>query len=286
MLSEELESRMSKIIERLDKLEIKEKNPLEKNDPSETEKYENFIKKNAKKRMSQVSEKITDFMNPEKEDETENNTNNDSSQENTSIALNMKKPITIGEFQVELEKLLEILEESFNNKDKKYLEKYAKYISFSTDDDTLTMDDDSKIKKFGETLEKKYHKISLLLKRYIKENSIVDELLGKEKRNNGEMNIKIKGRKRRSLFDNIPFMGGKEYKPVKELPNFGNTFLFELKEDIQNKKRISCVNIGKTNKNIMKENSSDESEEEKEEENGEKVPVYRPGKLRSSFMFL
>ena len=72
-----------------------------------------FIQKNAQKRMSQVTEKITDFLNPDNsEEENKKKENNDSSEENTpSIALNLKKMITIGEFQIELEKLLEILEE-------------------------------------------------------------------------------------------------------------------------------------------------------------------------------
>ena len=93
----------------------------------------------------------------------------------------MKKKITIGEFQIELEKLLELLEDSLNkeeNKDENYLNKYVKDISLITDDDNPnSMDDATKIKKFSKTLVKKYNKISHLLKRYIRENGIVSDLL-------------------------------------------------------------------------------------------------------------
>ena len=62
MLSSDLESRMIQIIEKLDKLEIKEKRPTAKNVPIETEKYEYLIQKNVKKRMSQVTAKVTNFL--------------------------------------------------------------------------------------------------------------------------------------------------------------------------------------------------------------------------------
>ena len=45
----------------------------------------------------------------------------------------------------------------------------------------------------------------------------------------------VKGRKRRSLFDNIPSICEREYKVIKELPNFGNTLLSELVENIKKK---------------------------------------------------
>ncbi len=57
----------------------------------------------------------------------------------------------------------------------------------------------------GKLWKKKYHKISLLLKRYIKENFVVNELIRKEKNNTGMKNI-IKGNRRRSLFDNNPLL--------------------------------------------------------------------------------
>jgi len=281
MLSPELELRMSKIIEKLDKLE---KNPVIEDFPSECEKYEYLVQKNAQKRVSQNIEKISDFFNPEKEDDSDEEENDES-----SLALNLKKLITIGEFQIELDKLLDILEDSLNNvqKDKKYLDKYVNDISLVTDDDTISMDDTSKIEKFGEALVKKYHKILLLLKRYIRENNIVDDLILKEKKNGikkGE-----KGKRRRSLFENVPLMDEKGYKAIQGYPNLNNTFLKEMMEDIKKRKRASCVNIGNEYRKEEKINSDSENEEEEEEEieeNGEKIPVYRPGKLRSSFMFL
>ena len=285
MLSQELESRMTKIIEKLDKLVITEKNPVIDEIPPECEKYEYIVQKNAQKRLSTNFENISDFFNPEKED--------DDDDESTSLALNMKKLITIGEFQIGLEKLLEILEKSLNNTnvDKNYLDIYVNDISIVND--TVTMDDATKIKKFGEALVKKYHKISLLLKRYIRENSIVNDLILKEKKK-GEIKKAINGKKRRSLFENIPLMGENGYKAIKGYPNLNNTFLKEIFEDIKKKKRISCVNIRKEDKKEKEEdiNSSSESEEKEEEKeveekgNGEKAPSYRTGKLRSSFMFV
>ena len=286
MLSQELESRMTKIIEKLDKLVITEKNPVIDEIPPECEKYEYIVQKNAQKRLSTNFENISDFFNPEKKDDED---------ESTSLALNMKKLITIGEFQIRLEKLLEILEKSLNNmnEDKKYMDKYVNDISLVND--SVTMDDATKIKKFGEALVKKYHKISLLLKRYIRENSIVNDLILKEKKK-GEIKKAINGRKRRSLFENIPLMGENGYKAIKGYPNLNNTFLKEMIEDIRKKKRISCVNIRKEDKKEKEEkeediNSSSESEEEEQEEVeekgiGEKMPSYRTGKLRSSFMFV
>jgi len=287
MLSQELESRMTKIIEKLDKLVITEKKPVKDELPFECEKYEYIVQKNAQKRLSKNIENISDFFNPEKEeyeDECENH--------EASIALNMNKLITIGEFQIGLEKLLEILEKSLDDNvtdDKNYLDQYVNDISLAFDNDSVNMDDTTKVKKFGEVLVKKYHKISLLLKRYIRENSIVNDLMLKEKKN-GEMKKTINGRKRRSLFENIPLMDGIGYKAIKGYPNLNNTFLKEMIEDIKKKRRISCVNMRKEDKKEEKEedvNSDSESEEEEEiEDNGEKIPAYRTGKLRSSFMFV
>ena len=139
MLTPELESRMSKIIEKLDNLQISDKKESEDDFLSEQEKYEYLIQKNAQKRVSQNFEKISDFFNRENEEETEEDDADELSQENeSSMALNMKKLITIGEFQISLDKLLELLEESLNikeNNDEKYLDKYVNDISLITDDE-------------------------------------------------------------------------------------------------------------------------------------------------------
>ena len=287
MLSPELEARISQIIEKLNKLSLKENNSKDKITPLESEKYEYRIQKNAQKRMSQITTKVTDFffededgkkINPEQKSE-----NTESSKISPSIALNMKRLIKIGEFQIELEKLLEILEFSLNeeNADKKneLMEKYINDITFVSDENS--MNDEIKMKKFEKSLEKKYHKIAQLLKGYIKENLIVNNIMEKEKKNKI-----IKKGKRRSLFDNIPLINEKENKVLKDFPNFGNTFLSEMKEDIKKNKRYSCVNIDKTNivKNISdEENSESDNEDVNEDNNNNKV--YRPGKLRSSLCF-
>ena len=277
MLSSDLESRMIQIIEKLDKLEIKEKRPTAKNVPIETEKYEYLIQKNVKKRMSQVTAKVTNFLAQLNGDEKENDKLKETALTKPSMALNMKRLITVGEFQIELQKLLEILEFSLNDENKEnknYLEKYVNDISLVSDDNSDSIDDSAKIKKFGDTLEKKYHKISLLLKRYLKENSILNGIIEKEKKNNGEKKKHTESkRRRRSLFDRVPLFFGSNDKNIQQMPNFGNTLLSEMKEDIKKKqKRYSYANIGKIEEEKVddvengsgSENSVDEDDNEDE----------------------
>ena len=146
MLSSELETRMIEIIKKIEELEKKEKRPINKNLPLESEKCEYVIKKNARKRMSHVSDDVTDFFNKDKENK-ENKKRETS--ENSPISLNIKKLITLGEFQIELQKLLEILEYSLKEekKEEKYLEKYINDIFLVNDDNK--MENNIKIKKFG-----------------------------------------------------------------------------------------------------------------------------------------
>ena len=298
MLSTELETRISQIIEKLNKICIKDKLPFNENIPKESLKYEYRIQKNAQRRMSQITNKVTDFFFlDEQGKKTEFNSNKEKPNESNkitptiSIALNMKRLINIGEFQIELNKLLDILEFSLDEKNKNelnnYLEKYVTDMIYMSDDNDLKkMNNDIKIKKFGETLEKKYHKILKLLKGYIKENLIVNNMIEKEKKNNNDMTHMTKKGKRRSLFDNIPLINEKENKILKDFPNFGNSFLSEMKEDIKKNKRYSCVNIAKVDKekNISDEENSD-SNDDIEDKNDENNNVYRPGKLRSSLCF-
>ena len=148
MLSSDLESRMIQIIEKLDKLEIKEKRPTAKNVPIETEKYEYLIQKNVKKRMSQVTAKVTNFLAQLNGNEKENDKVKETALVRPSMALNMKRLITVGEFQIELQKLLEILEFSLNDENKEnknYLEKYVNDISLVSDDNSDSIDDSAKI---------------------------------------------------------------------------------------------------------------------------------------------
>ena len=296
MLSSKLESRISQIIEKLKKLALKEKRPTNKNIPIESLKYEYHIQKNAQRRMSQVSNKVTDFFFQEEGGKKmESNKKDDKDNEycsiSPSIALNMKRLIKIGEFQIELEKLLEILEfsleEGNKSKENKYLEKYVDDIIIVSEEDSKIMDKNTKIKKFRETLEKKYHKILQLLKGYIKENLIVNNMMEKEKENNIDMCKTIKRGKRRSLFDNIPLINEMENKVLKDFPNFGNTFLSEMKEDIKKNKRNSCVNIEQEGKKNIVENicEDENSESDDDDKNEEKNLVYQPGKLRSSLCF-
>ena len=286
MLSTELETRISQIIEKLTKFITKENpstNTTNENIPKESLKYEYRIQKNAQRRMSQITNEVTDFIfedenAPKSELDKEKSNESNKIIPSNSIALNMKRPINIGEFQIELNKLLEILEfvldENNKNELNNYLEKYANDITYASDEnDTKIINDDLKIKKFGETLEKKYHKILKLLKGYIKENYIVNNMIEKEKKNNIDINKPIKRFKRRSLFDNIPLINENQDKVLKDFPNFGNSFLSEMKEDIKKNNE----------KNSDEENS--ESNDDIEDKNEEKNNVYKPGRLRSSLCF-
>ena len=266
MLSTELETRISQIIEKLTKFITKENpstNTTNENIPKESLKYEYRIQKNAQRRMSQITNEVTDFIfedenAPKSELDKEKSNESNKIILSNSIALNMKRPINIGEFQIELNKLLEILEfvldENNKNELNNYLEKYANDITY-------------------ETLEKKYHKILKLLKGYIKENYIVNNMIEKEKKNNIDINKPIKRGKRRSLFDNIPLINENQDKVLKDFPNFGNSFLSEMKEDIKKNNE----------KNSDEENS--ESNDDIEDKNVEKNNVYKPGRLRSSLCF-
>ena len=60
---------------------------------------------------------------------------------------------------------------------------------------------------------------------------------------------------------------------MKDFPNFGNSFLSEMKEDIKKNNE----------KNSDEENS--ESNDDIEDKNEEKNNVYKPGRLRSSLCF-
>ena len=286
MLSTELETRISQIIEKLTKFITKENpstNTTNENIPKESLKYEYRIQKNAQRRMSQITNEVTDFIfedenAPKSELDKEKSNESNKIILSNSIALNMKRPINIGEFQIELNKLLEILEfvldENNKNELNNYLEKYANDITYASDEnDTKIINDDLKIKKFGETLEKKYHKILKLLKGYIKENYIVNNMIEKEKKNNIDINKPIKRGKRRSLFDNIPLINENQDKVLKDFPNFGNSFLSEMKEDIKKNNE----------KNSDEENS--ESNDDIEDKNVEKNNMYKPGRLRSSLCF-
>ena len=278
MLSPELEKRITNIIS---KLETKCSDKCNK--VIENEKYEYHLQKNAKKRLSQMNAQIPCFVIPQEEEK-----NNDVIEKKNkffqrpSIALNVNKLITVGEFQIEFGILLNILETVLNNDDNdnnndiimNCLKKYADNIISDTDSNINNRTDcDDKIEKFLLTLKKKYHKILLLLQRYIKENKIVDDLIEKEKaklkntnnlNNKNSKNVPRKSR-RRSLFERFPNRNDdlicpflinndnnniikadncekEEPVQIREFPKFGNTLLSEIKEGIR--KRKSCVDIG------------------------------------------
>ena len=198
-----------------------------------------------------------------------------------SIILDLNKIINVGEYKIELGKLLNILDknlpddkenEANNDASKAYTqctteenevrksfvspekkkEKMGKSDEKSLSSEKLEekhskdnikndLDDLAKNKKFQENLSKKYHKISLLLKAYMNENKIVNDLNEKySKENNGTLgNINnamnkniIMNYRRKSLFDMNSFpseTSNKSFCKTNQLPNLISNFFDQKK---------------------------------------------------------
>ena len=217
-----------------------------------------------------------------------------------SIILDLHKIINIGEYKIELGKLLNILDkklpenkENIPNNDasktytqctteendgrksfispekkiitisEKYSDKNSKNKSIH-EENNKNFDDDGddeliKDKKFDDNLAKKYHKISLLLKGYLNENKLFNELNNNIQNentniinnNNLYMNINLndtmnKYRHRKSLFDMSSYLIPSErsiqsFGKKNTLPNFISNFFDHKKEGTKRKKRNSYV---------------------------------------------
>lgn len=224
-----------------------------------------------------------------------------------SIILDLNKIINIGEYKIELGKLLNILDKKLpdskesnlnNDISKNYSqcstegnERRKSFLSpekhkVSHDDqsglnsedkensnessnqmskDENSCDDLSKDKKFDENLSKKYHKIALLLKVYMNENKLINEM-----NKQGQKEICPNNNcRRRSLFDMSSYIIPSEasnvsYGNKNQLPNFVSKF-FKSKKGVvtsKRKKRNSmvsgrlCNKLKKLNQQLQSQNTS------------------------------
>jgi hypothetical protein len=203
-----------------------------------------------------------------------------------SIILDLNKIINIGEYKIELGKLLNILDKKLpdikennfkNDTSKTYSqcstegnERRKSFLSpkknkVSDDQSGLISEDKenscessnqmskdennsedlSKDKKFDENLSKKYHKIALLLKVYMNESKLVNEM---NKHGQKEIINPNNNCRRRSLFDMSSYIIPSETSSVSygknhQLPNFVSKFFKTKKGDVtsKRKKRNSMV---------------------------------------------
>lgn len=213
-----------------------------------------------------------------------------------SIILDLNKIINIGEYKIELGKLISILDKKLpdnkdNNSDNETSKTYTQCTTeeneckknFSSPEKKLEQetnfseknidkelpletnknnyDDIANDKKFEINLSKKYHKIYHLLKAYINENKLVNELNKKSlKENNqiiGNMNLNVNEKmnmnyRRKSLFDMtsyiIPLESSiKSFSKNNQLPNLISNF-FDQKKLGKRKKRNTYVSSQLRNK--------------------------------------
>ena len=206
-----------------------------------------------------------------------------------SIILDLNKIINIGEYKIELGKLINILDKKLpdnkeinpnNETSKTYTqcttEENESKKSFSSPEKKLeketksneknsgtelpqeinknNCDEIANDKKFEDNLSKKYHKIYHLLKAYINENKLVNELNRKSlKENNdiiGNLNLNInetmnKNYRRKSLFDMTSYIipsesSIKSFTKNSQLPNLISNF-FDQKKLGKRKKRNTYV---------------------------------------------
>ena len=224
-----------------------------------------------------------------------------------SIILDLNKIINIGEYKIELGKLLNILdkklpekkENNFNNDTSKTYSQCStegneirqsflspKKNKASHDQSGLNSEDKenscessnqmskdenncedlSKDKKFDENLSKKYHKIALLLKAYMNESKLVNEM---NKQGQKEINNPNNNCRRKSLFDMSSYIIPSETSIVSygnnhQLPNFVSKFFKKKKGDAtsKRKKRNSmvsgrlCNKLKKLNQQLQSQNTS------------------------------
>jgi hypothetical protein len=206
-----------------------------------------------------------------------------------SIILDLNKIINVGEYKIELGKLLNILDKklpenkenianndasktytqctteeneprkSFVSPEKKKVKISENIINENSKDKSPDVHENNKDvdnelikdKKFEDNLAKKYHKIALLLKGYMNENKLINELNKKTQNdNNNNYHITLNDTMnnnlhRKSLFDNSTYLIPPEnyiqsFGKRNTLPHFISNF-FEHKKDSKRKKRNSYV---------------------------------------------
>jgi hypothetical protein len=223
-----------------------------------------------------------------------------------SIILDLNKIINIGEYKIELGKLINILDKKLpdkkennlsndisktysqcstegNERRKSFLSPEKTKVSYgqsgsntenkensSESSNQMSKDENncedlSRDKKFDANLSKKYHKIALLLKVYMNENKLVNEM---NKNGQKEINIPNNNCRRRSLFDMSSYIIPSETSTISgnshQLPNFVSKFFRTKKGDItsKRKKRNSmvsgrlCNKLKKLNQQLQSQNTS------------------------------
>ena len=226
-----------------------------------------------------------------------------------SIILDLNKIINIGEYKIELGKLLNILDKKLpddkekennlkndisknysqcstegNERRKSFMSPEKNKVnhdqsgmnsenkenssksSNTMSKDESNCDDLSKDKKFDANLSRKYHKIALLLKAYMNENKLINEM---NKQGQTEISIPNNNCRRRSLFDMSSYIIPSETSSVSygnnhQLPNFVSKFFRTKKGDItsKRKKRNSmvsgrlCNKLKKLNQQLQSHNTS------------------------------
>lgn len=265
--------------------------------------FQNDLNENANDTINEISNSYSEAPS----ELMESSFNKPNLNRRNSIILDLNKIINIGEYKIELGKLLNILDQKLpDNKENDLKNDISKtYSQCSTEGnerrksfvspekskvshdqsgsnfedkensskssnamskDESNCEDLSKDKKFDANLSKKYHKIALLLKAYMNENKLVNEM---NKQGQKEIIIPNNNCRRRSLFDMNSYIIPSETSSVSygknhQLPNFVSKFFRTKKGDItsKRKKRNSmvsgrlCNKLKKLNQQLQSNNTS------------------------------
>ena len=337
MMTSEIESKISRVINKLENAQIK---AIYRPTTNETQEGNYRMKKRIAGVISQAninSISSFDFQNDSNQipiNESYNDASNSFSEQPSdildqplpvpslkrrpSIILDLNKIINVGEYKIELGKLLNILDKKLpdNNENNSNNEASKTYTQCTTEEnelkksfaspekknekviisnekslskekadeklshgksknDTHTVDDLGENKKFQENLSKKYHKIYLLLKSYMNENKLFNDLNKKGlKENNAiisNLNLNMNDTnnmncRRKSLFDMTSYLipsesSIKSFSKNNQLPNLISNF-FDLKKLGKRKKRNTYVSgqiknkLKKLNKQIESKSTS------------------------------
>lgn len=298
-MTSEIESKISRVIDKLENAQTHLNFPPTTN---ETQEGNYRMQKKLAGVLTQVNANISSFIDQNESCQNPVDNSNDISnsfseqpselvdqsfhkpnmKRRASIILDLNKIINIGEYKIELGKLLNILDKKLpdnkeniinNDVSKAYTqctteenEKRKSFISpekkkeimsesFSNENSKEKshhhnykddLNDQIKDKKFDDNLTKKYHKIALLLKGYLNENKLVNELNKKCLKENNNLNDTMNmNYRRKSLFDMTTYLIPTEssiqsFGKPNELPNFISNF-FKQKRGGKRKKRNTYV---------------------------------------------
>ena len=298
-MTSEIESKISRVIDKLENAQTHLNFPPTTN---ETQEGNYRMQKKLAGVLTQVNANISSFIDQNESCQNPVDNSNDISnsfseqpselvdqsfhkpnmKRRASIILDLNKIINIGEYKIELGKLLNILDKKLpdnkeniinNDVSKAYTqctteenERRKSFISpekkkeimsesFSNENSKkkshhqnykYDLNDQIKDKKFDDNLTKKYHKIALLLKGYLNENKLVNELNKKCLKENNNLNDTMNmNYRRKSLFDMTTYLIPSEssiqsFGKPNQLPNFISNF-FKQKRGGKRKKRNTYV---------------------------------------------